>query len=301
MLKSILIAFFFLLVYISCSHGQFIKTENWNRISSNYDAYIDMVYKKVDGLELKLDLYVPKDRTTLKPLFINFHGGGWRKGTKDSSWGQINTFLKNGWVVANVDYRLLDVAKAPAAVQDCKCALIWLVANSKNFSIDPFNVVVAGSSAGGHLALTTGMIPLDGEISFTCTDPQNFKIVAILNFYGITNLNEILEGINKKPFVVDWLGENPLREKMSTLVSPITYINKDTPPIFTVHGDSDPTVPYSQAIQLHAILDKFGIKNNLYTVVGGLHGKFSKDENFKVMKKISEFLLELGIEIKIKE
>ena len=58
----------------------------------------------------------------------------------------------------NIDYRLAEDSLAPAAVEDCRCALRWVYRHAKEYGFDTNKIVVAGESAGGHLALMTAML-----------------------------------------------------------------------------------------------------------------------------------------------
>src|SRR5215468_1050234 len=62
------------------------------------------------------------------------------------------------------------------------------------------------------------------------------------------------------------------------------------PPIISIQGDADPTVPYSQNVRLHQALDKAGIRNELVTIPGGKHGGFSDAEMTKAYAAIRAFL-----------
>jgi acetyl esterase/lipase len=64
-----------------------------------------------------------------------------------------------GFAVVNVEYRLGKTSLAPAAVEDCLCALHWVGRNAKKYNFDLSKVIVTGGSAGGHLALTTACPP----------------------------------------------------------------------------------------------------------------------------------------------
>src|SRR5260370_7255667 len=80
-----------------------------------------------------------------------------------------------GVAAVNVEYRLAQTSLAPAAVEDCRCALHWVFANAKKYNFDPTRVVLQGGSAGGHLVLTTGMLtPAAGFGKERWTDPENF-------------------------------------------------------------------------------------------------------------------------------
>ena len=72
-----------------------------------------------------------------------------------------------------------------------------------------------------------------------------------------------------------WLGSVPNREEIAQRVSPLTYVRPGLPPILTVQGDADPTVPYSHSLRLRNALNKAGVPNELVTIPGGKHGQFT--------------------------
>jgi acetyl esterase/lipase len=116
-------------------------------------------------------------------VLVYIHGGAWWKGEKPAGWGGFRAYLAAGFSVVTVEYRLTDVAPAPAAVQDVRCALSWVKANAKAYGFDAKRVVPYGTSAGGHLALMAGMLPKGNDIDLpACRDQP--KTPAILDFYG---------------------------------------------------------------------------------------------------------------------
>jgi dipeptidyl aminopeptidase/acylaminoacyl peptidase len=78
-------------------------------------------------------------------------------------------------------------------------------------------------------------------------------------------------------------------------VSPLEYVRRDLPPILTIHGDRDVTVPYSHAVRLHEALEAAGAKHELHTVPGGAHGGFTREETVRIWETIHRFLGEHGI------
>jgi dipeptidyl aminopeptidase/acylaminoacyl peptidase len=78
-------------------------------------------------------------------------------------------------------------------------------------------------------------------------------------------------------------------------VSPVYHVKVGSPPVFTVHGDADPIVPYQQSVDLHKKLDELGVKNRFVTVEGGGHGKFPQEKNAEVTAMSMSFLDELGL------
>ena len=143
---------------------------------------------------------------------------------------------------------------------------------------------------GGHLALTTGMAPASESLDSLCLGNEGLKVAAVINWYGITDVNELVAGANMRNFAVAWLGDMPNREEIAKRVSPLTYVRAGLPPIISIQGDADPTVPYSQNVRLHQALDKAGISNELVTVPGGKHGGFSDAEMTKAYAAIRAFL-----------
>ena len=73
-------------------------------------------------------------------------------------------------------------------------------------------------------------------------------------------------------------------------VSPLTYVRAGLPPVLTIHGDSDPIVPYDHGVRLHEALGEAGVPNQLVTVEGGGHGGFSADDNIRIYAAIRAFL-----------
>jgi len=89
--------------------------------------------------------------------------------------------------------------------------------------------------------------------------------------------------------------EKVINPKFMNSISPITYVTKNSPPVFIVHGDADPTVPYSQSVALNQELENFGVVHQFFTVKDGGHGQFSPEDTKKVDDSIIEFLTELGL------
>jgi acetyl esterase/lipase len=268
--------------------------------SNEYQVIPNIVYTRSSGVDVKLDVILAGPRTQVRPTVLEIHGGGWVLGTKEAAMFAGLPFLARGMNVVNVEYRMADVALAPAAVEDCRCALRWVYHNAKEYGFDTNHLVVSGGSAGGHLALMTGM--LDSSAGFDNVKcgwwpPERgpFPVAAIVNFFGITDVADLLGGPNRQDYAVAWLGSLPDRLDVAKRVSPLTYVRAGLPPILTLHGDADTTVPYQHAVRLHEALDRAGVPNQLYTVPGGKHGGWTREQNVKVQEAVSAFLAEHGI------
>lgn len=259
-------------------------------IPKNYVAQLDVVYTKVKDWEGKSDLYLALNETSPTPVLINIHGGGWKSGSKETQ-GGFSPFFKAGFAVANMEYRMSDYAKAPAAIEDTRCMLVYLIQNAKKLNIDPNKIIIMGGSAGGHLALMGGLLANDHRFDTNCLGTENIKVAAIIDKYGIMDVWDWTYGPDhKSSSPAYWLGENAKNEAFVKSVSPISYVTKKSPPIFIVHGDADPTVPYHQSVDLYKKLQELGVKSEFFTVPGGLHGKFDKDKNAEIAEAILRFI-----------
>ena len=264
-------------------------------VSNQYRVIPNVTYHVASNQENKLDLYVPRGATGPTPVLMYIHGGGWVGGTKESSVLRILPYLEMGWAVANVEYRLGAVARAPAAVEDGLCALRWVIRNAGQYNLDTSRIVTTGNSAGGHLALTTGMIPASAGLDRECPGSEELSVAAIINWYGITEVGDLLDGPNIRSYAVEWMGSLENRFEIAERVSPMTYVRAGLPPTLTIHGDADPTVPYQHAIALHEKLDERGVSNVLHTVPGGGHGGFNREQTLAIFETIRRFLSQHGL------
>ena len=277
-------------------------------LGRDYDVMPNVTYFVANRTELKLDIYTPPAASRPTPVVMFIHGGGWVEGSKERSSLGVLPYLNMGFAVVNVEYRLGRVSLAPAAVEDCQCALHWIGRNAKKYNFDLSKVVVTGGSAGGHLALTTGMIPESAGFANECASEDDNdpgwrgpwkspapNVAAIINWFGITDVAEMLQGPNIRSYAVSWFGSQPNQQELAKRVSPLTYVRPGLPAILTIHGDADPLVPYSEAVRLHDALNKAGVKNRLVTIPGGKHGDFPPDQMVKAGETIHEFLASVGI------
>jgi acetyl esterase/lipase len=300
----LLIAIFAFALGISPARGQLSPTGTWAATAQNrYQISPNLTYLVANNYEDKLDIYHRQDVSGPQPTLIYIHGGGWTGGTKESAFMSVMPWLEMGWNVVNVEYRLARVSHAPAAVEDCLCALKWVVSHASEYHIDSSKIVVSGDSAGGHLSLMTGMTPDSAGLDRQCPSNSDValpKVAAIINWYGITDVADLLEGPNSKNYAVAWLGSVPNREEIARRVSPLTYVRPGLPPILSIQGDADPTVPYSHSLRLRDALNKAGVPNELVTIPGGKHGQFTPEERVRIYSAVRAFLEKHGLPAEVK-
>ena len=276
---------------LSSAIAQLPDSASWAAtVQNEFRVIPDITYLRANGVELKIDVYQSRNSEGPAPTFIYYHGGGWVGGSKESNVLRLLPYLEGGWAAVNVQYRLGNVSLAPAAVEDSLCALRWVARSADQYGFDTERLVVSGNSAGGHLALTSGMIPSEAGLDRQCLGSETPKVAAIVNWYGITDVNDLLHGVNEKSYAVRWLGSQPDMAEIAERVSPMSYVRSDLPPVITIHGDADPTVPYNHAVQLHRSLDRAEVTNELVTVPNGGHGGFPANEMLRIYGSIFSFL-----------
>jgi acetyl esterase/lipase len=251
----------------------FFASLSWSaeyRIEANirYDHYPETV----------LDILQPvAPALKNRPGVIVIHGGGWIQGDKESVVEKYCVpFVQRGMVVANIEYRLAKAATAPAAVDDVVKAAQWFENRAADYKVDPKQIVVMGPSAGGHLALMVGMSPA-------------MKVAAVIDFFGIADVADQLQGPNQRDYAVTWIPEQPDRMELARTLSPLTYVRKGLPPILSMHGDADKTVSYEHSVRLINALKAAGDDAELITVPGGQHG-FTPEEMNKLWPQIFKWL-----------
>ena len=301
-MKKVSIVFFVLVFFSTVVRAQTTAVPSYVIDSSKFkpvvvpegfSTQLNVVYTKVNDWEGRMDLYLPPHTGNQTPIIINIHGGGWNHGAKEEQ-GGFTPYFKAGFAVANIEYRLTSQATAPAAIEDTRCALIYLIKNAKALHINPSQIIIMGGSAGGHLALMGGLLENDHLFDSNCSGVQGIKVAAIIDKYGIADVNDWAYGpYIKSKSATNWLGDKKDNQNFIQSVSPIHWVKKTSPPVFMVHGDADPTVPYQESVALHAALVAAGVKTEFMTIPGGLHGKFDKDQNAMLNTAIFKFINEL--------
>lgn len=225
----------------------------------------------------RLDVMYPRgggpDAKSTLPGVIMFHGGGWIQGDKATMSSFYSRFLSHGFVVCSAEYRVADGTPdggiAPAAVEDALLAAKWFWDYLDYYHVDRMRYVVTGASAGGHLALMVGMAT--AEAGLGPTHPTDYRIAAIVNGYGPPDVPDLLQ--RNVSFAVQWLPANtPNRNELAVQVSPITYVRADIPPLITVQGSNDTTVPVAENQHLDELLKAAGADADIHLVQGAGHG-----------------------------
>jgi acetyl esterase/lipase len=271
-----------------------------------------IIFKENDQFTIKADFY--ETNRSYAPAIIYIHGGGLLWGDReDLSEEMIQLYTNNGFALFSIDYRLAPRSTLSDILEDVQDSLLWLVNDGpEQFSIDPSRIAVVGSSAGGFLALCTGMFTHKpraivsfygyGDISAQwALEPSKFyceKDIVSMEIAKSTVSDQIITNATvDERFLLylyarqsgHWIQEvtglNPSLHKEELLkFCPIYHVTKDFPPTLLLHGTNDVDVPYEQSAFMRAALVKEGVPAKLITIPNGEH-VFEKDFANPVVQK----------------
>jgi len=259
--------------------------------SNRCELIRDVEYARAGEHGLKLDLHIPHGKPR-PPLIVWVHGGAWRSGSKNNM--PLGKLVEDGYAVASVDYRLSVEAKFPAQIHDLKAAIRFLRGHAWN--VPSRKIVIAGDSAGAHLAalvgVSNGQAELEGEMG---TDlAESSEVQGIISFYGAANLTTILKqstphGLSvREPALGLLLGGQPDDvPALARLASPVFHVDRRDPPLLLLHGDQDPQMPINQSHELCGAYKRVNAPVQFVVVHGAAHGgaAFYDAERLAVVRK----------------
>jgi acetyl esterase/lipase len=228
----------------------------------------NIVYGKVNGTELHLDVYQPVAASP-KPLpaVILIHGGGWSAFDKSTMRGMGGFLSRSGFVAFAVDYRLYKAGENrwPAQLDDVQRAVRWVRANASKYDVDPGHIGAFGHSAGAQLAALLGM-----EDTRDNSDPvlakYSSRVQAVVEVSGPSDFTTHHDP-DGDAFLTAFLGADyaknpePWRD-----ASPVFHVSKNDAPFLIVHGTRDQDVPIAQAQELYDKLKSAGLPVSFITV-----------------------------------
>lgn len=260
-------------------------------------------YKVVGDCKIQADIYRAPDQVN-QPVILWIHGGALIMGHRGNiNPKQLDRYVRAGYVVVSVDYRLAPETKLKEIIEDIQDAYSWVRAKGPNlFQIDADRIAVIGGSAGGYLTLMTG----------SCVHPRP---KALVSFYGYGDIagpwyNRPDPFYNQQPPVTKeeahrvvggpviseapgknnrsrfylycrqqglWskevVGHDPEKEPEAfDQYCPIRNVSRDYPPTLLLHGTKDTDVPFEQSVMMAQELERHGVEHEFIIVPYGVHG-----------------------------
>ncbi|HEY3771867.1 MAG TPA: alpha/beta hydrolase [Solirubrobacteraceae bacterium] len=205
------------------------------------------------GRRNRLDLYRHRSCSAGAPVLIHFHGGHFRTGGKSrETQALLRRYASQGWVCISANYRVRRAGRFPASLIDAKQVIAWVRHHAAEYGVDSSLLVVAGSSAGAHLASMAALTPNDPRFQpgFEQTDTSVSAAICLYGFYG-----------SREP-----AGSPPS--------SPRAYLHRHAPPFFVVHGENDTLTPAPLALSFVEELRAVSMNPVVYAQLPGAQHSF---------------------------
>lgn len=224
--------------------------------------------REVLGIEwrpgLTLDLVRPDDDRTELPVVVYVHGGGWTGGDPQRQGRDMyHALALDGWATLAIRYPFTPDVSVPEQIDAVGDAVAWARSHGPEHGIDPTMVVLAGGSAGAHLATMAALTPTD----------DSRRVAGVIGLYGVYDManrngRRAHWGMIRRDVMGVGVSEAPDRYDA---VSPLVRISDDSPPMLIVHGTRDTLVPIGEAEQFVAALRAAGRPVDFVVVPGAQH------------------------------
>ncbi len=251
----------------------------------------DLTYACPDGAALKLDLYLPPERSGSCPIVLYLHGGAFMVGDR-TAFGEerLEPAARDGIAIASAQYRFSDAATYPAQVHDVKAAVRWLRAHAGEYGYGAKRVGAWGASAGGYLALMLGVTSGSADHEGTLGEhlDRSSSVEAVTAWFALTDvlladghrlpgdrrLPPFITGPPPQPSVlarllgVEAVSEHP---ELAAAASPVTYATATRAAFLLMHGDRDGLISEEQSQVMHEALVGAGADSTLMLIAGANH------------------------------
>jgi acetyl esterase/lipase len=235
-------------------------------------VYHDVPYRVVDGVTLRMDIYVPHGPGPY-PAVLVVHGGAWKAGDKTEFAGEGDGLASAGFVAFVANYRLAPPGgawHAPTPVRDLRAAVRWIRSHASDYAADPGKVGALGGSAGGNLAQMLGVTGRAGE----------GRVDAVVSWSGSTELRLCVLGSKPDqtcPNRANYVGADmEVDPEAWDAASPYYSVDGADAPMYLANS-TDEMVALEEATDMAAALEAFGVPVELRVIQGDAHARGYED------------------------
>jgi len=280
---------FTLLLAFNARSQEALKTEN--KMLYTKETY---TYKIVNNHKILADVFRCPDQE-IRPAIIWIHGGALIfDSRKDLSYEQLEMYLKEGYTIVSIDYRLAPESKLAEIIEDLADAYSWILSKGPGlFNIDPDRIAIVGHSAGGYLTLVAGfrfmpspkaLVVFYGYGDITgawYSQPDSFynQLKAVSKDQAFQSIGDTIisgvasESLGSSRFLfylfcrqhglwpIEVSGHDPKKESdWFHDYEPIRNITPAYPPTMLLHGEKDTDVPIQQSLLMADLFKENGVE-----------------------------------------
>lgn len=216
------------------------------------------------GVNLTVDIARPADGNGPAPALLFLPGGGWQTADRTPLLERYAIpMAEGGYVGVAGEYRVMEQAPWPAAIQDVKAIIRWLRANAAEWGIDPERIALGGKSAGGHLALLAGATNGSGEFEESRNGGGIYagyssRVAAVIGVAPVADISEYW----RRPAMTPYTAADPSAAALRA-ANPIDRVDGSYPPTLLLHGTNDDRVPHEMTLRMFHTLEQAGVPADL--------------------------------------
>ena len=251
------------MVWRFCDSGDKSKHAKQNP-PKNIELISDIPYIDDGNYYHKLDVMYPNSvsSTDKLPVIIDIHGGGWMYGDKGLNENYCRALASRGYVVFDINYRLVPDVDVNEQIKDVMSALKWIGENINNYPCDSDNIMLTGDSAGGMLASYASVLLQSEELrNIFDTDSADINLTALVLTSPVSYMND---GGWFSAYTKPLWGKNYKNSKTYDFMDfdEILPFANEMPPTYLITSSGD-TLAQKQTIRLYNLLKKNGVSCEL--------------------------------------
>jgi acetyl esterase/lipase len=213
---------------------------------------------------LAADVYLPPGRSTA-PLVVIVPGGGWESADRSGLGPLADALADAGLMAVTITYRTgTDQARFPVPAEDIACAVRFASTRAMEAGIDAHPLVLAGHSAGAHLAAVVALAPdlVRGDCPYPPAMPD--ALVGLAGPYDLAAVGDLAW-----PLLGATADQDPDRWADASALSYVAA--RPELPVLLAHGDADQLVPLESSIEFADALQGTGHTVRLQRLPGADH------------------------------
>nr|WP_239556487.1 alpha/beta hydrolase [Dyella flava] len=222
-------------------------------VPSGVASRLNVTYGE-DYPDSSLDVFFPEHVSGALPTIVWIHGGAFVAGSKDQLRPYLQILASHGYTAVGVEYAKAPERKYPTPVLQLAQALTYVQAHAASLHVDPQRIVLAGDSAGAHMAVQEVLAITNPAYAHEAGIPAALlpgQLRGVVLFSGAYDMSLVPKtgkyaGFLKNLFWAYLGSANPDTSPQYRYLSVVNFVTRAFPPAFVSTGNGDPLLPHSE-------------------------------------------------------